>query len=446
MKPGIVNPATESPEAARQETLGPETGGQEALGAMTRGSGPWGGARVLDFTGLAGAYGTRVWAALGADVICVEPPEGNPVRRMPPLAPGHDGPEASLWWAYYGATKRSVVQDPHSDAEALVRLIGSADVVLDDAPPQVQESYPWLADIGQGGLGVAGIVERFPHLTWVSITPFGMTGPRRSWRSSNLIGWASCGLASTVGFPHGPPLTPAGEIGVLLHAASLHAVIGSMMSLRARNLAAPSEPPLGQLIDLSLQEVGLWLSPETGVPLFLDDQVPRPRAGNRRPVTSPMGLYPAADGHVAIIAIQPTHWNAVAQWVHEVTGNEGILDEIFVDIVVRREALEAVDAWVEELTTQFTKQELFVEGQRRRIPITPVNTVGDLRHDPHLDAVGWWRTEQHPVLGSFTVPGSPFTTDSDWWAWQRAPLLGEHTTEVLDALSDPEQGADKAAG
>ena len=205
--------------------------------------------RVLDLTGLSGAYGTRVWAALGADVICVEPPDGNPIRRMPPFAPGHEGPEASLWWAYYGATKRSVVLDPTNsdDAAALVALIGSADVVLDDALPATQESYPWLADSGQGGLGIAGIVERFPHLTWVSVTPFGMTGPRRGWLSSNLIGWASCGLASTVGFPHGPPLAPAGEIGVLMHGASLHAVIGSMMSVSARNRAAAAgEPALGQ--------------------------------------------------------------------------------------------------------------------------------------------------------------------------------------------------------
>ena len=424
-------------------------------------SGPWSGTRVVDLTGLAGAYGTRVWAALGAEVICVERPDGNPVRQMPPMAPGHDGLEAGLWWAYYGAGKRSVVLDPASseaDAASLADLIGSADVVLDDAPPDVQLAYRWgeasaasRGDAGAGGgvdgptsssaegallgAGIEGIRRRFPHVTWVSITPFGMTGPRRGWRGSNLTAWASCGLASTVGFPHGPPLAPAGEIQVLMHAASLHGVIGAMLSLRSRAQAeARGERGVGQHIDLSLQEVGLWLSPETGVPLFLDDQVPRPRAGNRRPVTSPMGLYPASDGYVAIIAIQPVHWNAVAQWVSEVTGNEGILDDIFVDIVVRREALEAVDAWVEELTTQFTKQELFVEGQRRRIPITPVNTVGDLRNDPHLDAVGWWRPEEHPVLGSYTVPGSPFTTDGDWWAWQRAPLLGEHTDEVLGVL------------
>ena len=392
--------------------------------------GPWTGTRVLDLTGLSGAYGTRVWAALGADVICVEPPQGNPVRTMPPLAPGHDGPEASLWWAYYAASKRSVVLDldDDDDVDALVKLVGTADVVFDDASPAIQENYDWLAN--QGYLdgfpqGREGLCEHFPGLTWVSVTPFGMTGPRRGWHSSNLIGWASCGLASTVGFPHGPPLAPGGEIGVLMHGASLYAVIGAMLSMRAGG---------GQTVDLSLQDVGLWLSPETGVPLYLDDQVPRPRAGNRRPITSPMGMYPASDGYVAMIAIQPAHWNAVAQWVHELTGNEGILDEIFVDIVVRREALEAVDAWVEELTTQFTKQELFVEGQRRRIPITPVNTVGDLRTDPHLEAVGWWRSEEHPVLGSYTVPGSPFNTDGDWWAWDRAPMLGEHTDEVLGEL------------
>lgn len=147
-----------------------------------------------------------------------------------------------------------------------------------------------------------------------------------------------------------------------------------------------------------------------------------------------MGLFPASDGHVAIIAIQPNHWTAVAEWIHEVCDNEGVLDDIFLDMTMRREALEAIDLWVEDLTTRFTKQELFVEGQRRGIPITPVNTVGDLRHDPHLAAAGWWRSESHPVLGTYTVPGSPFTTSHDWWAWSRAPLLGEHTDEVLGAL------------
>ena len=147
-----------------------------------------------------------------------------------------------------------------------------------------------------------------------------------------------------------------------------------------------------------------------------------------------MGLFPCADGFVAIIIVQPAHWTAMAEWMHEVSGNEGVLDDIFIDMVMRREASEAIDLWVEDLTTRSTKRDLFMEGQRRGIPITPVNTVADLRNDAHLAAIGWWRAEEHPELGSYMVPGSPFVTPDDWWAWRRAPLLGEHTDEVLGAL------------
>jgi formyl-CoA transferase len=126
----------------------------------------------------------------------------------------------------------------------------------------------------------------------------------------------------------------------------------------------------------------------------------------------------------------------MAQWICDVTGNEGVLDEVFTDIAVRNEAAEAVDAWTEELTATGTKLELFVEGQRRGIPITPVNTVADLRVDPHLRQAGWWRDEEHPSLGSVQVPGAPFLVDHRWWAWSVAPTLGQHTGEVLGAL-DP---------
>ena len=145
-------------------------------------------------------------------------------------------------------------------------------------------------------------------------------------------------------------------------------------------------------------------------------------------------MYPVTDGYAAVIAIQAHHWNALAEWIHEETGNEGILDDIWLDIVVRREAAAALDLWIEELTTRHTKLEMFVEGQRRGIPVTPVNTVADLQADPHLEAVGWWSDEEHPAIGTFTLPGSPFRTDSDWWAWTRAPLLGEHTDEVISSL------------
>jgi len=383
---------------------------------------PWSGHRVVDLTGLAGAYGTRLLAALGAEVIKVEPPDGDPIRTYAPHAPGVEGPESGLWWAFLSAGKKSVVIDRSSPGgeDRLAALLATADVVLDDSPAALQD---------RPVSGHSAVRAANPATSWIAITPFGLTGPRRDWATSDLVAWASCGLASTVGFPHSAPLAPAAPVQLAMHFTAVNAAIASMLALRARRRTGR-----GQLVEVAIQEAMVSMAPETGVPLFLDDQVPRPRAGNRRPVTSPFGLFPCQDGYVAILALQPNHWQAMARWICDETGNEGVLDEVFNDIAVRHEASDAVDAWTEELTLSATKHELFVEGQRRGIPITPVNTVADLRGDPHLAQAGWWRDEDHPVLGQIQVPGAPFLVSRQWWSWSVAPTLGQHTDEILGSI------------
>ena len=95
--------------------------------------GPWTGVRVVETSGLTGAYATRMWAALGAHVVVVEPPDGHPLRHLPPFAPGHEGPEASLWWAFFAQGKRSAVAEAGTPEHA--RLVASADVVIGDVDP-----------------------------------------------------------------------------------------------------------------------------------------------------------------------------------------------------------------------------------------------------------------------------------------------------------------------
>jgi len=187
----------------------------------------------------------------------------------------------------------------------------------------------------------------------------------------------------------------------------------------------------GQMIDLSIQESALALAPETGVPVFLDDKVHRERSGNRRLLSRPFGLYPCSDGYVSILVLMPHHWSAIATWIAEVTGNEAVLDPVFGDVAVRGETMELVDSWVEELTTQLTALEVFQEGQRRGIPITPVSTVAGLREDPHLNAAGFWTSTELPAGGEVASPGAPYRTNRGWWQLGRAPRLGEHNDEVL---------------
>ena len=389
-------------------------------------AGPWAGLRVLELSGLTGAYASRMWAALGADVVVAEPDDGHLLRRLPPFAPGHEGSaEGSLWWAYFGQGKRSVIAPPGSAARA--ELLAAADVVLTDVDPATDE--PAAAHDTQ---------------VVVAISPFGLHGPRRGWKGSELVAWASSGIGTTIGFPERAPVCPATPVQFAAHLASMFAVNAAMLARRAVRTTGR-----GQVVDLSMQECCLALAPETGAALFLDDGLHRSRPGNRRAVTRPWGLYPCTDGFVSFLVLQPAHWRAMAIWLAEATGIDGVLDEVFVDLHVRWEVSDFIDDCTEQLTTSRSKLELFIEGQRRGIPITPVNTIADLRQDPHLAASGFWRTDDHPIHGALpsagrAVPGRPRLVALGQRPGPRRPhrlQLTHHAERATDplrhGLSDP---------
>jgi len=292
------------------------------------GNGPLAGIRIVELAGLPAAYGTMLLAGLGADVVKVEPPEGDPLRRLAPLDERAEAPENSLWFAYVSQGKRSVVVREEGELE---RLLAGADAVVDSSDPGVHDD----------------LRARHPELVWVSITPYGLDGPHRNRRGSNLVGWASSGVLYVTGFPDRPPVAPGGAVQLAYQLTALHASGALLLALRARRLDPAHR---GQLVDISVQECCLSMAPETGLPLFLDDRVHRDRPGNRRAVTRPFGLYPCKDGHVSFLVLGPAHWHAMAAWIHETTGNEGILEEIFADIAVRAEAMEFIDEAVEELS------------------------------------------------------------------------------------------------
>ena len=379
-----------------------------------------GGLRVVDLSGPAGAYGTKLLADLGADVIKVEPPAGDPMRRMAPHLEDVEPPESSLWWAFFAAGKKSVVLDLHSEEgrSSLRDLASTADAVVESAGPGV---------LDRSGIGPDSLRADHPELIWVAISPFGASGRLRDWAGSNLVAWAMSGVLYTSGMPDRPPVIPGGQALLACHTAALDAAIGLMLAVRARRRSGR-----GQFVDVSMQEAMAAVSAEVGAGIYLDDLVARPRQGNRRPVTRPWGLYPTADGYASVVVLQPAHWAAWSRWTNEVTGNEAILDPVFADMRMRWEASDAVDLWAEELTEGVGKQDLFEEGQRRGIPITPVNTVADLNDDPQLAAAGFFDEIDHPAMGALRMPVAPIQLEhGDRRRASRAPLLGEHTEAVL---------------
>jgi len=340
--------------------------------------------RALDLTDGAFAYGPRLLAGLGADVLRVEPGDGSSVSRTPALA------------ATFGA-ERSLRTIDFTQAAArteFAALVAGADIVLESFPP---------GRLSELGLDYEDLASSSPRVVWVSITPFGRTGPRRDWRGSNLTAWAVSGALPSIGDADRSPVVPGGPIPLVEILASAQAAVGALAAILARRHTGR-----GQLVDVSVHACAVAASSEVGVAVFLDDLLIRRRTGNRRRPLAPSGLYRCRDGYAAVIIVPLAHWDALARWVHEKTGNESILDPMFRDIQTRYETAEMIEEWVESLTELYDKQELFEEGQRRGISITPVNTLSDLPGDPHLAARHWWREVEDPVLGKIRVAGPPY--------------------------------------
>ncbi len=243
---------------------------------------------------------------------------------------------------------------------------GSA-VVLPDTPIALPRAAPamgehtceLLADLGHDaddverllGSGVASAMTRTEvHL-------------ERRWLGDDLIGWAMSGVLPSIGDPDLAPLAPPG--GLADRTASLNAAVGTMIALRVKRRTGR-----GQVVDISMQEAVMSVGMEMSPVYVLDTGARQERTGKRRP-TPPMGHYPTKDGAVTIIAFTGCQWDALASWISEKTGITEVTLDLFGGTPAERAPyIEAIDAWIEDLTMRFTKQEFSEEAQRRGIPCT----------------------------------------------------------------------------
>ena len=187
-----------------------------------------------------GVYCGKLLADVGADVIKVEPPGGDAMRRTGPFVAGVDAPENSLNWRHYNTNKRSITLDLGSDAgsQLLQRLAGNADVLLESFQPGYLDSQ---------GLGYEGLSDGNPGLVYASLTPFGKTGPYRDYKGSDLVGFAMGGYMYATGWPDTPPNKLWGLQA--FHTTSNRAFIGILIALYHRMATGQ-----GQQVDVSMQE------------------------------------------------------------------------------------------------------------------------------------------------------------------------------------------------
>lgn len=372
--------------------------------------------RILDLADSAGAYCTKLFADLGADVIKIERPEGDPGRSMPPFVGDTPHPEKSLYFLHRNAGKRGITLniETREGGDILKRLVKTADVLVDNSPPDCMESL---------GLGYEVLEAINPELVMSSITEFGHGGPYKDRKGSNLVDYAMSGVMITSGYPGKEPClcpgTPAHD------AASLYANISILSALFMRGAVGK-----GQFTDTSVHEtsrLGLypWIVPNYSYALNPDGPPP---TSETRLGASIYPVYPCKDGLIRVVALTPRQWDAL---VRVLGSPEVLLMEEWRSFMYRIGNAEDLHALVLGYTEQYTMLELFEAGKQEGVPIAPILSIEDFYNSPHTKAREFFVEVDHPVAGKAEYPGPPYKWSETPPAIQRpAPCLGQHNQEI----------------
>ena len=420
-------------------------------------TGPLDGIRVIEACGPIGHYAGRLLADLGADVIKVEPPEGDPARQHPPFLDGVPVPEGSLPFLLLNANKRSVRLDLHAtaDRERFLALVASADVLIDDWRSSEQAALHLRDEV---------LESANPSLIRASITGWGLSGPRAEWAYADIVGCAMAGVMRLAGFPDGPPEQLPDSQGY--HCASIVATAGITAALVHRDATGE-----GQRVEVSMQEA-LSMAQETAMMMADILGTNRERAGTRSALGIDMpgvGLHEAADGYVYMMAAgtagsgfegllglmeaheaaedlrEEPHASFIATSL-----NRNYLVEALADPSRRDEVqseLSHIDGVVRRFIAAHPKRQLYEEGQQRRVLIGMVSTPEDIASSPQLAARNWWIELDDRARGrTLRYPGSPWLLHGTPASIRRpAPLLGEHNDEVLADVPEVAAASDAPA-
>lgn len=386
--------------------------GEAKSGALTH-------LRVLDLTSSPAAYCGKLFADLGAEVIKVEPRGADPGRSQAPFLETTEG-RRSIPFVYANANKRSVLLDLEANSDRLRfrELAADSDLII--------EAFP-VGTLARLGLGYADLSADHPGLVLTSVTGFGQAGPQCAFRSNDLVASALGGAMISIGDPADPPLRLAGRQADVTTATL--AAASSLVALYHRD-----QTGCGQHVDVSSLEVMASITHIAGVGKWLEDGVIPKRVGTGLVASVPSGAYRCKDGLVYLMVNRPAHWEALALWINERTGNEEVLLAEFQGASSSRLPYrELLDVFIGDLTSQLTVDEAYHEGQRRHIAVTPVQSASDIAVDPHLRARKFFVDVEIEAGQSLPMAGAPYRLGRTPWRLARtAPQPGEFDQQISE--------------
>lgn len=378
------------------------------------------GLRVLDLATDHGHLCGKLLADLGAEVIKVEPPEGDASRRRPPFAEKMSNPvEAGLVFHYFNANKKGIVLDlsAKEGQREFRSLATTTDMVIESFVP---------GQLTEWGLGFSDLQAVNPRLVLCSITGFGQSGPYSRYAAEDTTAFAMGGVMSVCGDADKEPLGVPYD--ACFQQASVYAAYGALLALVARDRIGT-----GQHVDVSAQEVQAfqqWL-----VVNYAAVENILGRAGSRsaRAGSAPHGPYPCKDGYAEFFIMSPAHWRRLVEWMGS---PEPLTDPMWENRYFRSQNVDVIIPFIIDFAARYTKKELFEEAARRHLPIAPINKPPDFVSDVQVKTLAFVRTLDHPVLGQYKTLGFPYRLSATPCRVNRpAPLLGQHNQEVLNQTS-----------
>lgn len=379
---------------------------------------PLAGLKVLELGQLiAGPFAGKFFADFGAEVIKIEPPGGDPLRKWRKL---HRG--TSLWWYVQNRNKKSVTADLRlPEGQEIVRRIArDADVLIENFRPGTLEKW---------GLGYDSLAADNPGLVMLRLSGFGQSGPYRDQTGFGAIAESMGGLRYVTGFPDRPPVRPNLSIGDAL--ASLHGVIGALMALRHRDAGGGRGSGKGQVVDVALYE-SVFNMMEGALPEYDLFKETRERTGSNLTGIVPSNTYLTRDAQHIVIGANA---DSIFRRLMLVIGRGDLADDpALADNAGRSRRAEELDAAIGAWTRAHDAEEVLITLSKAQVPSGKIYSMADIVADAQYLARDMIRQVELADGTPLRVPGivpklSETPGDIDWVG----PALGEHTEAVLAA-------------
>lgn len=376
--------------------------------------------RVLDLVDERGIYGVKLLADLGADVIRVEPPGGDPLRARGPFKDDSPGPTRSLWHAFFASNRKFVSVDLSKEPgrRRLEQLARWADVIVDSGT------------LAEAGIESRALLDEKPRLVIISVSSFGAAGPWKDYLAPDLVAGALGGFCATTGDVDTPPLKGYGELNFMVSGA--YAAIAALAALRHAR-----ETGEGQLVEAPVHEAIASCLEQVFMCLWYHEQLPMeheavlPRRGSLH-WTNLFQVVAAKNGSIMVTPAPDP--DAQIAWLAEEGAHQDLLDEKWEKPENRDRLVDHIMEVMRSWVATKPVEEFFFVAQERHVPYGWVLPIDKVAANPQLDARSWW-TEYRVDADTLRGPGAPYRLSETPWRNPR-PYLGPgaDTDDVLAAL------------